>query len=270
VCWTDNAERNRHPGYLVCIALILALSACSDEPSAPSAPTNPPSSSPRARIVVVTHTAGFRHSSIPIAEATLHELGERNNLYEVGFCRTEEEVRRMLTTDGLRDVHAVFFANTTGNLGIPDMSAFLAWIADGHAFLGAHSASDTYHEDPRYLDMLGNEFLTHGNQAEVNAVVENATHPAVAHLGGRYRVFDEIYRFHVNNRDRVDMLLSLDRTPADGLADASQPGDLPLAWSRTYGTGRVFYTALGHREEVWQDAQYRQHLLGAIRWALRR
>jgi type 1 glutamine amidotransferase len=249
-----------------------AMSACSgDDPSPPTAPTNPPPPSiPRARVIVVTHTEGFRHSSIAIAETTIAQLGAQNNLFDVTFCRTADDVRRMLTADGLRDVHAVFFANTTGNLGIPDMAAFLAWIADGHAFLGAHSASDTYHDDPRYLDMLGNEFLTHGNQAEVDAVIENAAHPAVSSLGARYRVLDEIYRFVTNNRGRVDMLLSLDRTPADGLPDANQPGDLPLAWSRSYGGGRVFYTALGHREEVWQDARFRQHLLGALRWALNR
>jgi type 1 glutamine amidotransferase len=256
------------------IAIVLAMSACSGDdsssPTAPTPPTNPPPSAPRARVIVVTHTEGFRHSSIAIAETTIAQLGAQNNLFDVTFCRTADDVRRMLTTDGLRDVQAVFFANTTGNLGIPDMAAFLAWIADGHAFLGTHSASDTYHDDPRYLDMLGNEFLTHGNQAEVNAVIENAAHPAVAPLGARFRVLDEIYRFVSNNRGRVDILLSLDRTPADGLPDANQPGDLPLAWSRSYGAGRVFYTALGHREEVWQDPRYRQHLLGALRWSLNR
>lgn len=263
------------PAFLLVLTIVACAcalaSGCSgsDENGPPTSPTPPPSG-PRARLIVVTHTAGFRHSSIPLAESTLQQLGAQGGLYDVAFCRTEEDVRRMLTADGLRDAHAVFFANTTGNLGIPDMAAFLAWIADGHAFLGAHSASDTYHEDPRYLDMIGNEFLTHGNQAEVDVVVENAAHPAVSHLGTRFRVLDEIYRFHVNNRGRVDMLLSLDRAPGDGLPDAGQPGDFPLAWSRDYGTGRVFYTALGHREEVWQDARFREHLLGALRWALRR
>ena len=49
-------------------------------------------------------------------------------------------------------------------LGIPDLGAFLDWIAAGHGFAGMHSASDTYHDEPRYLAMLGNEFLTHGEQ----------------------------------------------------------------------------------------------------------
>ena len=110
----------------------MAMTACSgdDSSSPPTPPTNPPPpSAPRARVIVVTHTEGFRHSSIAIAETTIAQLGAQNNLFDVTFCRTADDVRRMLTADGLRDVHAVFFANTTGNLGIPDMAAFLAWIA---------------------------------------------------------------------------------------------------------------------------------------------
>ena len=118
--------------------------------------------------------------------------------------------------------------------------------------------------------MLGNEFETHGEQAEVDAVVEAPAHPAVAHLGTRYRVFDEIYRFVRNNRGDVTPLLTLDRYPDDGLARAGTPGDLPLAWTRQHGSGRVFYTALGHREELWQDPTYVRHVVNGIRWALGR
>ena len=65
------------------------------------------------------------------------------------------------------------------------------------------------------------------------------------------------------------VLLSFDRTPADGVGVASDPVSLPLSWTRTYGSGRVFYTALGHRTEVWNDPRFRAHLREAIRWALR-
>ena len=45
---------------------------------------------------------------------------------------------------------------------------------------GSTAPSDTYHERPAYLAMLGNEFQTHGAQATVEAVVEAPSHPAVA------------------------------------------------------------------------------------------
>jgi hypothetical protein len=226
----------------------------------------------KKRLLIVTHTAGFRHSSIPTAEKTLTEIGERSGLFDVAYCRTKEDVEKMLTPEGLKGFDGVFFANTTGNLGIPNLQAFLDWIKAGHAFLGAHSATDTYHPesiggDRSYVEMIGGEFATHGRQCEVEAIVEDTRHPAVAHLGSTYKVFDEIYLFKENTRTKVKVLLSLDKHPNDGSADANKPGDYLLAWCRMYGKGRVFYTALGHREDVWESEPYRQHLLGAIRWA---
>jgi type 1 glutamine amidotransferase len=248
---------------------VLSVIGCGGGPTAPEAQT-PSASAPSARVLVVTHTTGFRHPSIAVAEPVIEQLGRTSGLFSTSFCRTADDVQRMLTPTGLAGIDAVVFANTTGNLGVPDLNAFLAWIAAGHGFAGMHSASDTYHDAPAYLDMLGNEFDTHGDQTEVDALVETPSHPAVAHLGPRYRVFDEIYRFRRNNRNVVTPLLTLERFPLDGLARAGEPGDLPLAWSKSHGSGRVFYTALGHRDEVWRDTRYQQHILGGIRWVLGR
>jgi type 1 glutamine amidotransferase len=238
------------------------------ESSRPAAPEPTPTPLPTKRLLVVTHTAGFRHSSIAIAEATIAAIGTRNGLYQTEFCRTEADVQSRLTAAGLASIDAVFFANTTGNLGIPDVAAFLAWIADGHAFLGAHSASDTYHESPAYLQMLGGEFVAHGAIVEADIRVDDPADPSVAHLSPRFRIVDELYRFDGVSRSGVHALLSMDRVPPDGVGEAGAPADLLMAWRKDYGRGRVFYTALGHREEVWQDARFQQHLLGAVRWAL--
>ena len=180
---------------------------------------------------------------------------------------TADEVKTRLTPAGLAGVDAVFFANTTGNLGIVDMSAFLSWIGGGKAFLGAHSASDTYHESAEYLAMLGGEFTTHGAIVDGDVRVNDASHPAVAHLAPRFRMTDEWYRFRPAGSGSVTLLF-FDRNPADGVGTAGDPADLPLAWYKPFGSGRVFYTALGHRTEVWDDPRFRTHLREGIRWAL--
>ena len=256
------------------LVVCAAAGACGGGPATPDGGNvgspSPPVQALAAHVLVVTHTTGFRHSSIDVAEFVIPQLGRSTGLFDTSFCRTAEDVQRMLTPGGLAGFDAVVFANTTGNLGIPDLTTFLGWIAVGHGFAAMHSAADTYHDAPPYLDMLGNEFATHGDQAEVEAIVEVPSHPAVAHLLPRYRVFDEIYRFVQNNRTTVTPLLTLDRYPLDGLPLAGQPGDLPLAWTKTHGTGRVFYTALGHRDELWRDPVYQQHVLGGIRWVLGR
>ena len=255
--------------WVCALAASVLMSSCSSgtRTASPSAPT---AIEPSARVLVVTHTEAFRHSSIPIAEATIAEIGRQSSLFSTIFCRTADDVTTMLSPSGLSGIDAIVFANTTGSLPIRDLPAVLNWIADGHGFAGMHSASDTYHDAPAYIEMLGNEFRTHGDQASVDAIVEKPSHPASSPLGQRFRVFDEIYKFTMSNRGAVDVLLSLDRHPFDGLPEAGQPGDLPLAWAKDYGRGRVFYTALGHREDVWQNGLYQQHILGGIRWVLRR
>jgi type 1 glutamine amidotransferase len=42
--------------------------------------------------------------------------------------------------------------------------------------------------------------------------------------------------------------------------------DYAIAWTNQYGQGRVFYTALGHREEVWNDPRFQQHVIGGLRY----
>ncbi len=44
--------------------------------------------------------------------------------------------------------------------------------------------------------------------------------------------------------------------------------DHALAWIQEYGKGRVFYTALGHRPEVWKDERFQKHLVGGLRYAM--
>jgi type 1 glutamine amidotransferase len=41
-----------------------------------------------------------------------------------------------------------------------------------------------------------------------------------------------------------------------------------VAWVKTHGQGRVFYTALGDWEETWKNPAYRTHLIEGIRWTM--
>jgi type 1 glutamine amidotransferase len=249
-------------------ALLAACTGCESErgPVAAVTPDSPPAGKPR--LLVVTYTTGFRHASIPVAERAIAELASSSGDFEVAFARSADDVRAQLTAAALEEFAGVFFANTTGDLGIPDLSAFVKWIGAGHAFVGAHSASDTYKDEPAYVDMLGAAFVRHGAPCSVEVTVEDPTHAATSHLGPSFPIFDEIYELAPNPRTRSHVLLSLDRHPPDGHPEAGEPGDFPLSFTRMHGRGRVFYTALGHGDDVWADDRFRRHVLGGIRWSL--
>src|SRR5262249_3826319 len=42
----------------------------------------------------------------------------------------------------------------------------------------------------------------------------------------------------------------------------------PETWARMHGKGRVFYTSLGHRDDVWTNPLYHELLFGGIAWAV--
>lgn len=226
---------------------------------------------PKKKLLVVTHTTGFRHEEgIAAGEKTLQEMAERTGIFTVEFCRNADDVKKMLTPVYLNAnrFDGVVFNNTTGDLGIPDLKAFLNWIKGGKAFIGMHAATDTYRGNADYLELIGDEFLTHGQQCAVVPLVQDPKHPATEKWPAGTEIFDEIYIFKHNDRSKVRVLLYLDRFPNDGRPEAGQPGDCLLAWCKMYGKGKVFYTAFGHRADVWEKEVFRQHLLGGIRWAL--
>lgn len=226
------------------------------------APT-PVVAAPSKRLLMVTVTKGFRHDCIAVSEQVVQTLAQKDGGFSVDYVRTEAEMAEKMTPAALKSYDAVFFANTTGELPLPDRDAFLSWIADGRGFVGAHAATDTFHKYEPYTQMIGARFKTHGPQVEVECLVENKAHPATKHLGDTFKVFDEIYQFKNYDRAQFQGLLALNKHPNN-----NTPGDYPIAWTRAHGRGRVFYTALGHRKDVWQASWFQTHLLGGIRWAL--
>ena len=265
------------------------------------------------KLLVVTTTTGFRHSSIPTSERILAQLAKESGEFTVDFVQqppghpesgfptklkpdaTEAEkaafdaaeaawneklkiALQKLSPESLKNYDGVAFVSTTGDLPIPDKQGFLDWIKAGHAFIGIHAASDTFHGWPDFVAMLGGEFAHHGPQVSVECLNEDPSNPATAHLGKTWTIQqEEIYQFKNYNPTSVHDLLILDKHPETGAT-----GHYGVSWCKMYGKGRVFYTSLGHREDIWDSdpnmkdrkndpaisKAYDQHVLGGIEWAL--
>jgi len=207
------------------------------------------------------------------AQARFDTAMEKFRAEEAVFKQAErsyaEDQRNVLadkmSLEHLKGVDAVIFANTTGDLPLPDRQGFIDWVKAGHGFVAMHSGSDTFHGFKPYIEMLGGEFQTHGAQVGVECLVEDTKHPAVKHLGESFCIEqEEIYIIKSFDRSTVHGLLYLDKHPSK----KKEPGYFPVAWCKNFGEGRVFYTSLGHREDVWENKRYQQHLLGGIKWAL--
>ena len=180
-----------------------------------------------------------------------------------------EQFAKAFAAESLALFDGVIFASTTGELPIPDLDAFLAWIKSGKAFIGFHAATDTLKSSDAYCEMVGGYFAGHPWNAggEHGFVVHDPGHPVVAMFPERFRWKDEIYQYDPRYKpDNLRVLLSLDMAAST----PQEPWHVPVAWVREYGRGRVFATNFGHNDATWTDPMFKQHMEQGIAWALGR
>ena len=226
----------------------------------------PSTSQTLPRVLYVTHSAGFAHAVLPFSEEVLLTLGHSDNTFRVDITRDAT----ILTSDVLSRYDVVVFY-TTGELPLnpQQQKDFLAFIRSGGGFVGIHSASDTFYDWAAYGELLGGYFDNHPWRQDVTVKVESPDHPVTKHLGGGFQISDEIYQFKSWTRENVNVLLSLDISSVDIDSPLVRrtDNDFALAWTKPYGAGRVFYTALGHEEAVWRDDRFQQLVANGILWA---
>jgi scyllo-inositol 2-dehydrogenase (NADP+) len=142
-------------------------------------------------------------------------------------------------------------------------AGLLDFVRGGGGFVGIHSATDSFRGSRAYVEMLNGEFLHHPEHHEFKVAVKQA---ANGHAGegqdliarmGDFSVYDEMY--HLQNFDPAACTV---------LAETQWQGQqVPMAYARAYGAGRVAYVALGHTAQAWQHGEFKKLVLRSIRWS---
>ena len=246
------------------------------------------------QILFFTKSSGFEHSVISwkngqpsFAEKVLLDLGRQNG-WEFTFSKDGSK----FSPGYLAQFDAVFFY-TTGYLCTegtdkqPAMTpagkqALFDYVRGGKGFIGTHSATDTFHTaneskkgPDRYLNhgphadpyacFLGGEFIIHGAQQVATNRVIDAGFPGFEKVGDSFAFQEEWYSLKDFAPDN-HVLTVIDAPHMKGAMYQRPP--YPNTWARKEGNGRVWYTALGHREDVWTNPTFQQILVGGIKWAL--
>jgi type 1 glutamine amidotransferase len=279
---------------LVCLALFL-ISFAAPLSAAESMPA-------RKRVLVFTKSSGFEHDAIKLVQKdgrpgyafpVLEELGRRMNL-ELVFSKDGS----LFTPAYLAQFDAYLFY-TTGDLttpkaetrgdGLPPMTpagkaALLAAVAGGKGFVGLHCATDTFHTGnspdqsaERWLDdgeraddfikMVGGEFIKHGKQQVAKLTVANPKFPGMDRVPNGLGLHEEWYSLK-NFAPDMHVLIVQETAGMEG-AEYARPA-YPCTWARRHGQGRVFYSSLGHREDVWTNPIFQSILEGGLNWAVGR
>jgi type 1 glutamine amidotransferase len=243
----------------------------------------------KRRLLMYTRSVGFQHdcvkrhdNKLSLAERIATDLGAKHGVEVV--C--EKDGRVFLSAEFPK--FDGFLFETQGDLcsekcqdGSPPMpregkKALLQAIEDGKGFAGCHCASDTFHSpgpaaqnqppdkiDP-YIAMVGGEFIRHGQQQNGRMHVFDPHFPGLKDSKD-FELKEEWYSLK-NFAPDLHVIL-VQQTKGMHNPDYDRP-DYPATWARKHGKGRVFFTSMGHRDEVWENPIFQAILLGGLSWTL--
>jgi type 1 glutamine amidotransferase len=231
----------------------------------------------KKHLLVLGEEKGYRHEAVSHAMATIERLGRESGLWDTTI-RTDTEVltkqKLEYNAKTLNDFDAVvFYTGGTLEMSPQQKADFLSFIHDdGKGFVGIHSATITFTDWPEYGEMIGGYFDEHPwGTFDAPVIVEDPAFPGMDRWPAAFVIHDEIYQLRQYSREKLRVLLRLDPSKLD----LSNPrvhrkdGDFAVAWAKSYGKGRVFYSTLGHPVENWDRPDMQHMYFEAIRWALR-
>lgn len=188
------------------------------------------------RLLLVTHSGGFIHDSVGVAEDVLKSVGPKHgytvtcyrltNPADEGASLTDRKKRPpeqarehygnvfrqrtgkivdaestgTIDKETLKNFDVVLFF-TTGNPMTPEQTRDLVdWVKAGGAFAGTHCATDTLYGDAAYGNLIGGYFSGHPAIQTIKVKVDDPKHPAAAAFEDGQDYKDEMYVFGLSGQ----------------------------------------------------------------------
>ena len=245
-------------------------------------------SSNKILIYAVTPAPSYRHDSIPTAADAIAKAAGAVGL-TVDMVGTSNATNKVdatkFTAAALTQYGAIILLATDGEpFGYPataEIQNLSDYVQSGGALVGIECSTDCYgggYSGPMnghplslpYHQLLGATFLGHSAFAPATCT-KVGNQASVDHFADTFRTTDEIYQF---GGLRMDNQIVLNCT------SSTAPGTVrPIAWVREQGSGRVFYTALGHPSSAWTmpmdpnvpaSRLVEDHVLPGLLWSMKR
>ncbi len=284
---TGDDRRGRDAAAVRVLALVLAVAAAGAQSLPPAAPAK---TFGKHVLAWADVRNGYQHESITHALATIERLGWESGLYDTIIRTDSQPITRspiefktgtgiatgeQFLARNLKYFDAIFFFGVREIDLTPQQRAdLLAFVRDdGKGFVATHAGSTAFFSWPEFGEMLGGRFDEHPwGITDATVVLEDRTSPMTAHLPPSFVVNDEHYQLKEFSRERLHVLARLDPSKLNLSAPLVHrtDADFPVAWTKTFGKGRVFYSTLGHSRELWDTPWMQKMYFEALRWAMDR
>jgi putative membrane-bound dehydrogenase-like protein len=136
----------------------------------------------------------------------------------------------------------------------PQLAALLKFVAAGHGLVVLHCASASFQNSEEFIRLVGAAFKSHGT-GTFGVVRVMPDHSAIKDVPA-FESWDETY-VHTKHNPVNRTVLEVRRENGH---------DEPWTWVRTYGKGRVFYTAWGHDQRTWGNPGFQRLVERGVRW----
>lgn len=134
-------------------------------------------------------------------------------------------------------------------------------VGAGVGLAGCHGGMcDAFRQDTEWQFITGGQWVSHpgGDGVEYMVNICHGSSPITEGLQD-FPVCSEHYYLHV---DPAIEVLATTRFPiVDYYHISNKPVDMPVAWTKFWGNGRVFYTSLGHHDDVFEKSPNAQELM---------
>ncbi len=186
----------------------------------------------------------------------------KNILEKEGFEVTVSDTLACLEDlDELLKLDLLVAAWTMGNIEHNQSQNIAKAVGAGVGLAGCHGGMcDSFRQDTEWQFMTGGQWVSHpgGDGVEYMVNIAAKSNPIVAGLED-FPVKSEHYYLHI---DPAIEVLATTRFPAISYYHISnKPVDMPVVWTKYWGNGRVFYTSLGHHDDVFDNSPSAQEIM---------
>ncbi|MFF3564706.1 ThuA domain-containing protein [Streptomyces sp. NPDC002574] len=167
--------------------------------------------------------------------------------------------------------NAVVFLTGGGDVLDPEQEAGLeSYMEAGGGFLGIYDAARTEPYSDWFAGLIGARPAATSPAGVQRATVEvpDRVNPATRNLPVEWKRPDKWINWASNPTGKVHTVAKVREASYRPGAGANGV-DHPVSWCRDYDGGRSFYTAMGGTAESFAEADFRDHLRGALQWTTR-
>jgi hypothetical protein len=217
---------------------------------------------------------GYYHASIPDGNLALELIGKYTGAYVPTFSNDLDNLKY----PKIKDYDAVFLNSVEGELFIdPEViDGLTRFVSEGGGVAALHAATFASVDVSAYGELIGAQTGAHKYNGEMGTLrIEDPDSPLTKQFEGKdFDYFDEFYHFLPTgpySREKQHILISLDPAKTEQSANryTTRPdNDYGMVWIKSYGKGRVFTCALGHRPDFYENANMMQLLLAATQFVL--